>query len=142
MEEYGFCNSVFHQNLPSPSTDISGLTKITIDQSLDNATNTHSFVLNLLQNVSDPAEKNALIACENAYKIVEESFQTAAVNFVDKNYEAVADAERDTPRAQESCITSFGVPPNPPNPLVERNREMRILIAMSLVSARLLINGN
>ncbi|XP_017628766.1 uncharacterized protein LOC108471700 [Gossypium arboreum] len=44
------------------------------------------------------------------------------------------DSERRSPRAQENCITIFSTPPTPPNPVADRNRQMRILIAMTIVT--------
>lgn len=138
MEEFGFCSKTFNENLPSPSTDIIGLTKITVDQALKNATNTFNFIENLLKNTTNPGVKNALIVCEKGYKIVEQSFQEASREFEAKDYENMERSEQGTPRAQGSCVTSFEIPPFPSNPLVERNRQMRILIAMALVTANLL----
>lgn len=138
MEEFGFCSKTFNENLPSPSTNIVGLTKITIDQALKNATNTYKFIENLLKNTTNPAVKNALIVCEKGYKIVKHSFQKASREFEGQDYENTEKSEQGTPRAQGSCETSFEIPPYPSNPLVERNRQIRILIAMALVTADLL----
>ena len=135
MEEFGFCNQTFHQNLRSPAATVADLAQITIEQASSNATNTHAFILNLLGETTEPALKNALTECENAYKIVGDSFQRALVSFNNKDYDGMRDAERDTPRAEASCTTTFNTPPNPVNPLDDRNRQMRILIAMAVVTA-------
>lgn len=135
MEQYGFCDQTFHENLNSPVTDIVGLTNIALTQSLSNATNTHEFITQLLRKETNAAVKNALVACENAYRLVLSSFQDAIPKFFRKNYQDVYDSIQGAPRAQASCDTSFQIPPNPKNPLTDRNREMRILIAMSLVTS-------
>ncbi|KAK3229096.1 hypothetical protein Dsin_000977 [Dipteronia sinensis] len=57
------------------------------------------------------------------------------MDFYAKDYESMIDAEQGTPRAQGSSVTSFVTPQNPINPLTDRNRQMRILIAMALVTA-------
>ncbi|XP_050203726.1 uncharacterized protein LOC126653820 [Mercurialis annua] len=134
MEEFGFCNQTFNENLKNPSTDYVGLTQITINQAIINATNTHAFVLQLLRNATDRGLRNALVVCENGYSIVVQSFQAAFQYFNNKDYRSMMKSEFITPRAQGSCSTSFSVPPFPVNPLVNRNREMRIIIAMAVLT--------
>ena len=134
MEEYAFCNDTFNQNLKGPTADIVALTQITIEQALSNATNTHSFIVGLLKNPNDPAEKNALITCKNAYRLVMSSFSQAVVSFFEKDYTSMLQSEKPAPRAQASCTTIFNTPPHPPNPVGDRNRQMRILIAMALAA--------
>ncbi|XWS58180.1 hypothetical protein CRYUN_Cryun08bG0012700 [Craigia yunnanensis] len=133
MEEYAFCNNTFNQHILG-SADITALTHITIEQAVSNATNTHSFIVGLLKNQNDPAEKNALITCENAYRLVMGSFSQAAVYFFEKDYNSMLQSEKQAPRAQASCTTIFNAPPNPPNPVGDRNRQMRILIAMTIAA--------
>ncbi|KAM1442589.1 hypothetical protein ACFXTO_010558 [Malus domestica] len=135
MEEYGFCSQTFKENLKSPNSDIVALTQITIERATDNATKTHDFIRQLLDNTTDIAFKNALTACENGYLVVMESFDSAALSFFQKDYDSVEKAERVTPRAEASCEESLSTQPNTQNPLNDRNRQMRILIAMALVSA-------
>ncbi|XP_062085776.1 uncharacterized protein LOC133791884 [Humulus lupulus] len=137
VEEYGFCNQAFNENLPSPTTDIVGLTRITIDLATLNATHTLDFVQRLLVNTTDPGQKSALEACENGYSIVMRSFQDADVAFNMNDYRSVAKYEYVTPRAEGSCV--LNIPPFNEE-LAERNREMRILITMSLVSVLTLIS--
>lgn len=137
VEDFGFCKQTFVQNLPFPTADIVVLTHITILQASSNATNTLDFIRYLLTNTTtdDEALKNALTECQYAYRLVAGSFQNAFVSFAGKDYDGVLDSERDTPRVQASCATTFDTPPNPINPLVERNREMRILITMAVIAA-------
>ncbi|XVF06064.1 hypothetical protein REPUB_Repub06bG0016300 [Reevesia pubescens] len=141
MEEYAFCDNTFNQNIKGSTADITALTQITVEQALNNATNTHSFIVGLLGSANDPAEKNALTTCENAYRLVMSSFQQAAVSFFEKDYAAMLQAERPAPRAQSSCIDIFNTPPNPPNPVENRNRQMRILIAMAVAAGIDLTSG-
>ncbi|KAG6773060.1 hypothetical protein POTOM_020314 [Populus tomentosa] len=136
MEDYGFCNRVFHENMKSPSIDYVGLTAIAMDQTITNATNTYEYILDLLRNTTDQSLRNVLVACENAFGIVKSSFGDALQSFNRKDYDDMFKLERGAPRAQASCETSFIAPPSPPNPLAERNREMRILITMAIVSGK------
>jgi pectinesterase inhibitor-like protein len=139
VEDYGFCKQTFEDNLLSPVADIVDLTHITILQSSSNATNTLDFIRHLLGNMTtdddDVALKNALTECENAYKVLAGSFQNAFLFFNYKDYDSVLFVERGTPRVQASCTSTFNTPPNPFNPLDERNRQMRILITMAVVAA-------
>ncbi|CAB4315781.1 unnamed protein product [Prunus armeniaca] len=112
MEEFGFCGQTFKENLKSPNADIVALTQITIERATDNATKTHDFIRQVLGNTNDPALK---MPSQNDYDSVQ-------------RYETV------TPRAEASCEDSLSTPPNTQNPLTNKNRQMRILIAMALVS--------
>lgn len=141
MEEFGFCNKTFNENLESPSANLVDLTRITVEQAVTNATNTHDFILQLLKNVTSAADKNALIACENSYNIVLKSMQDARVAFNSKDYDSMITSERVTPRAEASCEITFRTPPAPLNPLFDRNRQMRILIAMALVTVHTLVTS-
>lgn len=133
-EDFGFCIKTFNDNLKDPATDIAGLTRITIDQCLSNSSNTLGFIGQLLSNTTDEPTKNALVACQNAYQVVLKSYQDASVEFDSKDYEDMRKSESVTPRAQASCETSFSTPPNPADLLVERNRQMRILITMAVAT--------
>lgn len=139
MEEFGFCDRTFNEKLKSPSPDIADLTQITIEQAVMNATDRHDYILQLLKNTTTRAEKNALTACENGYNIVLQFFQNAYVAFVDGDYDSMMRYEHETPRAEASCEITFRAPPNPVNQLVDRNRQMRILIAMALVTGNILV---
>ncbi|XVF57460.1 hypothetical protein PTKIN_Ptkin06aG0207300 [Pterospermum kingtungense] len=134
MEEYAFCNNAFNQNIHGPSADIKALTQITIEQSTNNATKTHSYIVERLKNEKDPAEKNALTTCEHAYSLVMDCFSKAAASFFAKDYDGMLKSERPAARAEASCSTIFNTPPNPPDPVGDRNRQMRILIAMAFAA--------
>ncbi|XP_021898914.1 uncharacterized protein LOC110815425 [Carica papaya] len=114
MEEYGFCNRTFNDNLNGPSATIFDLTWITLDQSLNNATNTLHFVLQTLQHTTDPSARIALEICE-------------------RDFENMLRAEMITPRAQGRCVS-----PDSVTDLPERNREMRILLAMAIVAGNII----
>ncbi|KAE8714497.1 Sucrose nonfermenting 4 [Hibiscus syriacus] len=133
MEEYAFCNNTFNQNL-SPTADITALTQITVEQTLKVATDTHTLIVGLIEKATDPAEKNALTTCENAYHDVMNGFQQAASAFFEKDYNSMLKAEQPAPRAQASCTSIFNTPPNPPNPVAEQNTHTKILIAMAIVA--------
>ncbi|KAJ8439232.1 hypothetical protein Cgig2_030167 [Carnegiea gigantea] len=136
MEDYQFCNQTFNNDLPQPDTDKVGLTKIAIVESQHNATNTLQFIRDLIPKEKDPGQLNHLTVCENAYGIVKQSFDQAYDAFNKGDYRGMQGYERITPRALASCVTIFQVPPKTnENPLNERNREMRILLTMAIVTA-------
>ncbi|KAA0056084.1 putative invertase inhibitor [Cucumis melo var. makuwa] len=135
IEEFGFCSQTFHQNLKGGSADYVGLTQIATNQAYSNATNTLGYIEQLLRSTTDPALKNDLIVCENAFKIVKQAFGEALKLFSQRDYRGMLSAERPTPRAQASCDVIFSTPPARHSPIMdERNREMRILIAMAITS--------
>ncbi|KAB5534709.1 hypothetical protein DKX38_017795 [Salix brachista] len=96
----------------------------------------HEYISDLLRRTTEKSLRNVLVACENAFGIVESSFGAAMQSFHRKEYDDMLKLEQVAPRAQASCETSFTAPPSPPNPLLERNREMRILITMAIVSGK------
>ncbi|TYK17674.1 putative invertase inhibitor [Cucumis melo var. makuwa] len=135
MEEFAFCSQTFHQSLKGGSADYIGLTGIANNQAYTKATSTFGYVEELLRSVSDPTLKNALIVCENAYKVVKDAFGEGIQSFAQREYRGMLNAERIAPRAQASCTSIFSTTPPPKqNPLSQINREMRILIAMAIVS--------
>lgn len=133
MEEYGFCNRTFNDNLNGPSATIFDLTWITLDQSLNNATNTLHFVLQTLQHTTDPSARIALEICERGYIEVVDAFKFAVHFFIQKDFENMLRAEMITPRAQGRCVS-----PDSVTDLPERNREMRILLAMAIVAGNII----
>ncbi|KAE8710549.1 40S ribosomal protein S27 [Hibiscus syriacus] len=88
MEEYAFCNDAFQQNLKGSTANITALTQIAVEQTLSSASDTHEFIVGLLKNATDPAEKNALITCENAYNNVITFFQQATTAFNQEDYKS------------------------------------------------------
>lgn len=133
-EDYGFCNNVFNENIGAHPKDMKGLGEIAQLQALYNATNTHVFILKLVDTVPPGPVKTVLDECVNAYSVVSNQFQQGLLQFEQGKYQDALDTERITPRAQSSCSSTFSTPPYPKNPLVERNREMRILIAMAITT--------
>lgn len=115
------------------------MTLIALDQTTKNASNTHNIVVQLLSTVPDQPTKNALTACENAYNVITLSFQDASADFNRGDYDSMLKSEDIAPRAQASCEISFVTPPSPADPLKEINRQMRILVAMAMVSGHELL---
>ena len=141
IEQYGFCSQTFEENLKSPNSDMVGLTQITVEQALNNATLTYNFILyELYPNGTHEEIKDMLEDCIDGYRVVMEAFQSAAIAFFSKDYERMLNEERVAPKAQAGCTVTFPTPPFPFDQLVIRNAEMRMLISMALICAKE-ING-
>ncbi|XP_074318817.1 uncharacterized protein LOC141655645 [Silene latifolia] len=134
MEDYGFCYKTFHNILPEPDADNKTLTRITIIEAGKNVTNTLAFINSHIPTEKDPNQHMHYVVCQNAYQILQSSFKSAL-----DDYRGMAQYERDTPRVQASCTTIFSIPPFTENPLNERNREMRILLTMAIVTSSYIV---
>lgn len=133
-EDYGFCRTTFQAHLKSPNADIVALTQITVEVAVDHSTKTHNFIRQTIATTKDPVLKKALSECENAYGLIMQAFDLAAVSFFSRDYSSVEKEERITPRAEASCRATLTTPPisKQHGILDERSREMRIFIVMSL----------
>ncbi|XP_057515579.1 uncharacterized protein LOC130797104 [Amaranthus tricolor] len=132
-EDYGFCNKVFQRDIPQPDVDNFVLTNITIVEALMNASNSLEFIRAQIAAVeNDPVRLIYYKVCEDAYSILKQSFELAFQAFKKGDYKEVQSNERESPRVQARCVTIFTLTQH--NTMNERNREMRILITMALVS--------
>ncbi|KAM7272989.1 hypothetical protein ACFE04_027653 [Oxalis oulophora] len=131
-EDYGFCTKVFRENMKSPSTDIVGLARITIDQASENATNTLGYVNYRTRQVTDPQIKFLLSQCTYGYDEVRSSFTVASEFLNERQYSKVVGIERTAPYAIRNCLSAFATTTDP---IGQRNTQMRILITMAIVTA-------
>ncbi|XP_030441936.1 putative invertase inhibitor [Syzygium oleosum] len=138
-EDYGFCNKTFNQHISGGETDMQGLAQIALEQGLENDTNTLIFARQLTRQVTDKDLLDYIQNCISGYLEIMEPFQDGLKALSEHNYSALVARLRGTPQAHGSKCGAFagGVP----NPLSERNREMRILITMSLNAAYILSRG-
>ncbi|XP_038889172.1 uncharacterized protein LOC120079054 [Benincasa hispida] len=131
-EDYGFCNRTFNENLRVPA-DYIALTLIANDQVLRNTSNTYQFIVELQASTDDPATRAALETCRIGCSQVRQAFVQAISYFNQKDYGNMVEVERAAPRGEAFCR-----PPTPESPLIERKRELRILIAMAVVAGHIL----
>jgi len=137
MEDYQFCNQTFHHDLVEPFTDEVGLTRVATLEAQYNATNTFKYITDeLIPKEKDPTQLHNYQICATAYGILKKSFDLAYDAFNKGDYQGMENYERITPRAIASCVTTFRVAPPT---LDERNREMRILLTMAVVTGSLLL---
>ncbi|KAI3441954.1 PMEI domain-containing protein [Psidium guajava] len=139
-EDYGFCNKTFNQHITvGQETDMQGLARIALEQGLENDTNTLVFAEQVAGQVSDKDLLNYIQNCINGYLEILEPFQDGFKALSEKKYSDLVTDLRSTPQVHGSKCGSFKG--RVPNPLDERNREMRILITMSLNAAYILSRG-
>ncbi|KAM7280742.1 hypothetical protein ACFE04_007876 [Oxalis oulophora] len=129
--DYGFCYKVFHQNIKSPSTDIIGLSRITIDQGIINATNSLNYVGNLLRHEDDPNKQFLLIHCLYGYDGALGSFYIASYNLDRGNFVELLHSVRMGPIHMRKCLSIFAFSPV----LGERNIIMSNLMTMAVITA-------
>ncbi|KAK8585495.1 hypothetical protein V6N13_050474 [Hibiscus sabdariffa] len=128
MEEYAFCNNIFNRNLKSPK----GSRPTRIPSSRDSSRKRPSG-----REGGSYDMRTCLLHCDE-----QNSFQRAATAFFEKDYNNMLESEKSAPRgAQASCTTIFNTPPNPSNPVTDKNTHARILIAMAIVARTQLISG-
>lgn len=139
-DDIGFCKAVFGESVKGRPTPLRGLAGLVQAVAVTNASFHYLYVLDQLGKPTDEVTKRVLSECKDAYQIVSRMFQLGFFAFQKSKYQDTYDYEQKAVRAQKSCETTFETPPAPPvNLMAERNRQMRILIAMSLQSVSKLL---
>ncbi|GLT88448.1 hypothetical protein SLE2022_064750 [Rubroshorea leprosula] len=143
MEDYGFCNKTFTANLKSPLTDLAGLTQATIELTAQNASNDFVYSQSIPENATDPHVKKVLTECVKDYNLIMQFFTQAMRSFAFRDYKGMLNYELPHSRLVAFCQEAFNyAKPGPVNItyLTERNRQLRILIAMSVVTGHYLLS--
>ncbi|CAK7340484.1 unnamed protein product [Dovyalis caffra] len=139
-QDYNLCIKIFKDNVKSPTTDLVGLTHLTIDLALKNAIDTCAYTQRILDEATTPEVRKVLGECVKDYQLVVEGFQQASTAFAGKKYKDMVAKESATPAAISAC--ERGMPPAfPVNPyffLIERDKQLKVLISMSVVTGKLL----
>ncbi|XP_022846298.1 uncharacterized protein LOC111369044 [Olea europaea var. sylvestris] len=135
--DYEFCTNVFNKNLHSPITNAVGLTQIALTRSLENSTNTRIFIQKKEASEKNKEMRDLYEICNAGYRAAMEVLINAALEFASRNYRImlnfVSESEKPISDCQKifSGIIQIG--------LKERNRQMEILISMTLASGRLIV---
>lgn len=74
VEDYELCKTTFKYQI---TTDINGLTKITIQQTLTVSSYVYVHILDLLNQTTDPSTEKTLVPCKDGYNLVVEQFRLA-----------------------------------------------------------------
>ncbi|XP_050384372.1 uncharacterized protein LOC126800984 [Argentina anserina] len=142
-EDYGYCRKTFQAHLKAPNSDIVAITQITVEVAVDHATKTHQFIRQTLETTKDANLKRGLSECEEAYRLIVQAFDSAAVSFFQRDYDGVYKDERITPRVESSCEDTLATPPVSPQRhiLDDRSKGMRIFIVMAMNAVQDLLNS-
>ncbi|CAA7037073.1 unnamed protein product [Microthlaspi erraticum] len=141
-EDYELCNKIIHKNLKAPATNLKDLTYIIFSIAIEHASDTYIFIGNILRELTDHEERVGFNICLNVYSEETAIFLDVRNEFRHKDYERMILDISSTIEILKNCRVDFGIPPYMENPLIEKNRVMKILINMSTVSGRMVKNGN
>ncbi|KAI4311626.1 hypothetical protein MLD38_036507 [Melastoma candidum] len=136
MEDHGFCTNVFNLNLKSPDTNMKGLAKIALEQGINNASASAQYAKDLYYQTKDPKLQEYLKTCSlSGYLPTLVHLQDGQEFLRKSSYDEMVSALLLAPKPQASNCDGQPTISGVPNPLNERNREMRILISMALATA-------
>ncbi|CAH8356032.1 unnamed protein product [Eruca vesicaria subsp. sativa] len=123
-----FCNEILAKNLTSSSPSKEDLLNVTVTEAERFSANTYFFISTLLRDAGD--ERFGLQECAEAYAIVNTAF-TEAVSFFNQGlYGEILKLTSNVSKGVGICKTDFNVPGYNMNPMIERNRETQVLVAM------------
>lgn len=130
-----FCSSVFAKSMIPSSPSNKDLMNMTVRQAERFSANTNFFISTLLRNAGD--EKPDLQMCAEAYTFVDMAF-TNAVSYFDQGlYSNILKLQKKVSRGVSICKTDFIVPGYKINPLIEKNRETMVFMAMEKIVSRM-----
>ncbi|KAL0326088.1 UNVERIFIED_CONTAM: hypothetical protein Sradi_5178100 [Sesamum radiatum] len=133
--DFGYCNDILNRNLPSPSTDLIGITKLTIVLTLSSAKDTKIYLEN-----AEAAEKNATrrqlyAGCADDYNQVELKMFVATYDVDRGDYRGMVENLKACSRPVMLCQNALG---GRVYEVRERNRKLRVLLTMGLYEGTLL----
>ncbi|KAK4429578.1 hypothetical protein Salat_1258400 [Sesamum alatum] len=133
--DFGYCNDILNRNLPTPSTDLVGITKLTILLTLSNAKDTKIYL-----EKAEAAEKNATrrqlyAGCADDYYQVEVKMFVAAYDVGRGEYKGMVENLQASSRLVILCQNALG---DLVYDVRERNRKLRVLLTMGLYEGSLL----
>lgn len=142
-EDYEFCNKILHKNWNASTANLHELTEHIIILAMGHASGTYTFISNILRERPGPDEETTagLNTCLDVYTRETNIFVNIRNEFFQGDYKDMMIDILSTTKILKECRTDFPIPPNKENPLIEKNREMRILITMSTVSGNMVMNG-
>ncbi|ESQ35932.1 hypothetical protein EUTSA_v10009653mg [Eutrema salsugineum] len=126
-----FCRAVFVKNLMTSSPSKNDLLNVTVTEAERFSGNTCFFISTLLRNAGD--ERADLQMCAEAYAIVDTAFTKALSFFSQGLYDKILNLEENVSNGIGICKTDFSVSGYEINPLIEKNRETMVLMAMEKI---------
>lgn len=126
-----FCNEVFANNLTTSSPSKKDHLNVTVTEAERISANTYFFISTLLRDAGD--ERSGLQKCAEAYEIVNTAF-TEGVSFFNQGlYGEILKLTGNVSNGVGICKTDFNVPGYHINPMIEKNRETEVLVAMEKI---------
>ncbi|KAF8110104.1 hypothetical protein N665_0088s0115 [Sinapis alba] len=127
-----FCNGIFAKKLPTSSPSNKDLLNVTVTEAERFSAKTYFFISTLLRDAGD--ERSGLQKCAEAYEIVNTVF-TEVVSFYNQGlYGEILKLTGNVSKGIVGlCKTDFNVPGYHINPMIERNRETKVLVAMEKI---------
>ncbi|XP_057793021.1 uncharacterized protein LOC131009624 [Salvia miltiorrhiza] len=124
-----FCSGILSRNLPTPSVDLGGLTRLTVSLSLSYATDTLSFI-----KTSEAAERNPNV--KEQYTVCQGNYEKVVGFMKGADYDAKRGDFKPMVTLLQSCSKPIILCQNAIARLVpqmlEKNRLMRVLLTMGL----------
>lgn len=132
-----FCNKVFSPNLTTSSPSNKDLMNVTVREAERFSANTYFFISTLLRNAGD--ERPDLQMCAEAYSIVDMAF-TNAISYFDQGlYRNILELEEKVSSGVGICKTGFNVSGYKINPMIEKNRETMVFMALEKIFGHIML---
>ncbi|KAL6515474.1 hypothetical protein OROHE_018508 [Orobanche hederae] len=129
----GFCSGLLFHNLVSPITNLTGLTKLTIDISLSYAEYIHGIIQKSQADVKDPKLRQCYDVCGGNYQQVVGFMESAKYDFDRGVYGSMLVQLELCNRPIIDCQNAIG---DFVLGMLEKNMKMRVLLSMGLYEAR------
>ena len=140
--DYELCKEIIHKHLDTKTMNLFDLTHLIFRIATEHASDTYVFIGNILREHPDPEETTGLNTCLTAYTDETSTFLKVRHEFCQEDYERMIIDILSTRKILKRCRTDFQIPLNKKKLLIEKSREMKILINMSAVSGYMVKNGN
>ncbi|XP_061357042.1 cell wall / vacuolar inhibitor of fructosidase 1-like [Gastrolobium bilobum] len=137
---YDLCSSILHSNPLSPNTDPKGMALIMVNDILTNATDTLSYIEQLIKQTSDPQLEQELAFCAESYIPVVKYILPQAADAISQgrfgfaSY-CISDAEKEV----DACNKKFS--DSSQSPISDRNSIMQKLVDVAAAIVKLLLHG-
>ncbi|OIW20497.1 hypothetical protein TanjilG_13563 [Lupinus angustifolius] len=137
---YDLCSKILHSNPLAPKSDPKGIALIMVNNILANATDTLSYIEELIKHTSDQQLEQDLAFCAESYIPVVKYILPQAAEAISQgrfgfaSY-SIADAEKEV----DACNKKF--PGSTQSPIGDRNSIMQKLVDVASAIVNLLLNG-
>ncbi|KAJ0237698.1 hypothetical protein HA466_0246270 [Hirschfeldia incana] len=132
-----YCKGVFAEKLVTSSPSNKDLLNVTVTEAERFSANTYFFISTLLRDAGD--ERSGLQKCAEAYEIANTAF-TKIVSFFNQGlYGEILKLTGNVSKGVDLCKTDFNVPGYQINPMIEKNRETKVLVAMEKIIGHMVL---